>query len=92
MLKDNYNTFDLPTTNGSLSLEGSIPPNDAFQTQKLRDAGAVILGKTNLHEFARGGTTISSLGDKHSILTIRLESLEAQVAVQAQLLLLTSPL
>lgn len=62
LLKDNYDTFDLPTTNGSLSLEGSIPPNDAFQTQKLRDAGAVILGKTNLHEFARGVTTISSLG------------------------------
>lgn len=31
LLKDNYDTFDLPTTNGSLSLDGSIPPNDAFQ-------------------------------------------------------------
>ena len=62
LLKDNYDTFDLPTTNGSLSLNGSIPPNDAFQAQKLRDAGAIILGKTNLHEFARGVTTISSLG------------------------------
>ena len=62
LLKDNYDTFDLPTTAGSLSLEGSIPLNDAFQTQKLRDAGAVILGKTNLHELARGVTTISSLG------------------------------
>lgn len=62
LLKDNYDTFDMPTTNGSLSFEGSIPPNDAFQTQKLRDAGAIILGKTNMHEFARGVTTISSLG------------------------------
>lgn len=62
LLKDNYDTFDLPTTNGSLAFEGSIPPDDAFQTKQLRDAGAIILGKTNLHEFARGVTTISSLG------------------------------
>ncbi len=52
LLKDNIDTFDLPTTAGSLALEGSIPPDDAFITQQLRDAGAVILGKANLSEFA----------------------------------------
>ncbi len=52
LLKDNIDTFDLPTTAGSLALEGSIPPNDAFITQQLRDAGAVILGKANLTEYA----------------------------------------
>lgn len=67
LLKDNVDTFDLPTTAGSVALAGSIPPDDAFITQKLRDAGAVILGKTNLTEFANYLTTgmpagYSSLG------------------------------
>jgi Asp-tRNA(Asn)/Glu-tRNA(Gln) amidotransferase A subunit family amidase len=62
VVKDNYDTFDMPTTDGSRSLEGLVPPDDAFQVHKLRQAGAVIIGKTNLHEFARGITTISSLG------------------------------
>ena len=52
VLKDNYNTFDMPTTAGSQLLEGSIPPSDAFVVKKLRAAGAIILGKTNLSEFA----------------------------------------
>ena len=52
LLKDNIDTFDLPTTAGALILEGSIPPDDAFITQQLRDAGAIILGKANLTEFA----------------------------------------
>jgi amidase len=52
LLKDNIDTFDLPTTAGSVALEGSIPPDDAFITQKLRDAGAVILGKASLTEYA----------------------------------------
>ena len=54
ILKDNYDTFDLPTTAGSIVLDGSIPPNDAFTVQQLRDAGANILGKANLSEFASG--------------------------------------
>ena len=62
VLKDNYDTSDLPTTAGSLALKGSLPERDAFQVRKLRDAGAVFIGKANLHEFARGITTISSLG------------------------------
>ncbi|MEM7131680.1 MAG: amidase family protein [Chloroflexota bacterium] len=52
IVKDNYDTFDLPTTAGSLSLAGSIPPDDAFQVRKLREAGAIVLGKSNMAEFA----------------------------------------
>ena len=51
-LKDIIDTADMPTTGGSLTLEGSIPPNDGFVTQKLREAGAIILGKLTLTEFA----------------------------------------
>lgn len=53
LLKDNIDTHDrMTTTGGSLALLGSIPPRDAFITQKLREAGAVILGKANLSEWA----------------------------------------
>jgi amidase len=62
VLKDNYNTADLPTTGGSLSLEGAQPDKDAFVVARLRSAGAIILAKTNMHEFALSGTTVSSLG------------------------------
>src|SRR5437763_8504333 len=61
VVKDNYDTRDLPTTGGSIALTGYSPERDAFQVRKLRDAGAVIIGKTNLHELARGITTISSI-------------------------------
>ena len=54
ILKDNYDTFDLPTTAGSAVLAGSIPPDDAFTVKQLRDAGAIVLGKANLSEFASG--------------------------------------
>ncbi len=53
LIKDNINTADkMQTTAGSLALEGNIAASDAFVVQKLRDAGAVILGKTNLSEWA----------------------------------------
>jgi len=52
LLKDNIDTADMPTTAGSVALEGSIPPDDAFITRKLRAAGAIILGKATLTEFA----------------------------------------
>ena len=52
ILKDNYDTFDMPTTGGSAVLAGSIPPNDGFLVKQLRDAGAVIFAKANLSEFA----------------------------------------
>lgn len=62
VLKDNIGTADMPTTAGSRSLDGFIPSADATQVARLRAAGAVILGKTNLHEFARDVMTFSSLG------------------------------
>jgi amidase len=61
LLKDNVNTKDLPTTGGSLSLAGYVPAADASITQKLRSAGAIILAKVNLHEFAIWGETASSI-------------------------------
>jgi amidase len=61
VLKDNYNTADLPTTGGSVLLKGSIPPSDAFLVKKLRAAGAIILAKVNMSEFASAGA-YSSLG------------------------------
>jgi amidase len=62
IVKDNYNTADMPTTGGSVTLARSRPPADAFVVAKLRQAGALILAKSNLTELARGGTTVSSLG------------------------------
>lgn len=62
VLKDNYDTDNIPTTGGSLSLEGSIPPDEAFLVKQLREAGAIIIAKANMHEFAGGGESISSLG------------------------------
>jgi amidase len=61
LIKDNYNTADMPTSGGALGLATLQPSADAFQVKKLRDAGAVILGKTTMHELAAGITTISSL-------------------------------
>ena len=66
VLKDNYDTADLPTTGGSLLLEGSIPPDDAFLVRKLRDAGAIVLAKVNLSEFASGGAHSSLGGQTHN--------------------------
>ena len=62
ILKDNYSTRDLPTTGGSKVLADFTPNANATQVQRLIDAGAIILAKSNLHEFAYGITTISSLG------------------------------
>ena len=49
ILKDNYGTRDLITSAGTIALAGMRTPNDAFQVRKLREAGAVILGKSNMH-------------------------------------------
>ena len=56
IVKDLYDTKDMPTTDGSLAFEGWQPKRDAFQVKKLREAGAVILGKGNLSEFANSGS------------------------------------
>ena len=63
VLKDNLDTADLPTTAGSVLLAGSVPPDDAFLVRKLRAAGAIVLAKVNMSEFASGGA-MSSLGGR----------------------------
>ena len=62
IVKDNYGTRDMITSAGTIALAGMRTPDDAFEVRKLREAGAVILGKSNMHEFASGITTISSIG------------------------------
>ncbi|HEY6931132.1 MAG TPA: amidase [Thermoanaerobaculia bacterium] len=63
LLKDNIGTADrMTTTAGSLALQGSVPSSDAFLAARLRAAGAVLLGKTNLSEWANFRSTHSSSG------------------------------
>jgi len=63
LLKDNIDTADrMMTTAGSLALAGSIAPEDSFVARRLREAGAVILGKTNLSEWANFRSTHSTSG------------------------------
>jgi amidase len=62
VIKDNFGTIDMPTTGGSIALAGFMTGADAFQVKRLRDAGAIVIAKTNLHELAAGITSISSLG------------------------------
>ncbi len=59
-LKDNFTTTDMPTTCASRMLAGWVPPYDATVTSRLRAAGIPLLGKTNMDEFAMGGSTESS--------------------------------
>ena len=61
LVKDNYNTTMLPTTGGSVALANFVPNANATQVSKLIDAGAIIIAKTTLHEYAYGITTIASL-------------------------------
>ena len=61
LVKDNFATKDMPTSGGTLALATMQTSRDAFQIDKLRQAGAIVLGKTALHELAAGITTISSL-------------------------------
>src|SRR5204862_4147575 len=63
LIKDNIDTHDrMSTTAGSLALRGSIPPQDSFVAEMLRKAGAVILGKTNLSEWANFRGSLSTSG------------------------------
>lgn len=52
IVKDNFDTKDLQTTGGSAALKGSIPPDDAYQVRRLREAGAIVLAKSNMDEWA----------------------------------------
>jgi amidase len=64
LLKDNFDTADMPTSGGSIALKNSIPPDDAFMVRKLREADAIIIAKTNMAEwaFSPRQTTSSSYG------------------------------
>src|SRR5215471_3699981 len=62
IVKDNYNTKNLQTTGGSLAMKGSLPPEDATQVRKLREAGAIVLAKSNMAEWAFSPlVTVSSI-------------------------------
>ncbi|NNF28006.1 MAG: amidase, partial [Gemmatimonadetes bacterium] len=52
VVKDNYDTADLPTSAGSASLAASVPPDDAYQVRRVREAGGIVLFKSNMAEFA----------------------------------------
>ena len=52
IVKDNYDTRGLQTTGGSLAMKGTVPTADAFMVKRLREAGAIVLGKSNMAEWA----------------------------------------
>lgn len=61
LVKDNIDVAGMPTSGGNASLRNYRPKKDAFVTDRLRDAGAIIIGKTNLHEFAWASRTVSGI-------------------------------
>ena len=64
LVKDNFDTHDLPTTGGSIALMGSLPPDDAFMVRRVREADAVVIAKTNMAEWAFSARqTVSSSYD-----------------------------
>jgi len=66
IFKDNYDTADLQTSGGFFGLKGSIPPQDSTIVAKLRAAGAIVLLKANLSEFAAGAAMSSLGGQSHN--------------------------
>ena len=63
-VKDNFDTYDLPATVGSLALIGNQPPRDATMVARLRRAGAIVVGKTNMDELAMGIRGLSGSGGR----------------------------
>jgi len=65
ILKDNFDTEDMPTQAGSIALKGSLPKDDAFMVKRLREAGAIIIAKSNMGEWAFSpyNTISSTLGE-----------------------------
>jgi amidase len=61
LVKDNYDTSDMQTAGGSILMKGWIPPDDAFLVTQLRNAGAIIIAKTNMTEWALGYWCVGSL-------------------------------
>jgi amidase len=61
IIKDNYETVTMQTADGSRALAGWVAGTDAVLVKKLRDAGVIVIAKSNMHEFARGITTLGSL-------------------------------
>ena len=61
IVKDNYETVGMQTADGSVTMVGWIPPDDSALVKKLRAAGAIIIAKSNMHEFAYGILTVGSL-------------------------------
>ena len=68
IVKDNYDTYDLQTAAGSLAMKKSIPSDDAYQVKKLREAGGIVIGKSNMAEWAFSPIqTVSSIkGTTHN--------------------------
>jgi amidase len=62
ILEDNIGTADMPTTGGAVAFQSSVPLQDSFVAQRLRNAGAIILEKSNLGELAFIPTSRSSIG------------------------------
>ncbi|MCI0433130.1 MAG: amidase [Gemmatimonadetes bacterium] len=63
IVKENYDTYDLPTTAGSRALAGSVPPDDAFMVRRIRAAGGIVLAKSNMAEWAF--SPLETVGSAH---------------------------
>ena len=88
IVKDNYETIGMQTADGSLALAGWIPSDDAYLAKKLRTAGAIIIAKSNMHEFAYGIITVGSHSAQPAT---RTRWTATQVAQAAALALLSPP-
>ena len=64
IVKENYDTSDLPTTNGARGLRESIPPDDAFMVRRIREAGGIVVAKSNMAEWAF--SPVETIGSAHS--------------------------